>query len=107
MKSMRERYVKEFLDIIILSILRNEPRCGFDIIQFINKNFDVLLSAGSVYPILHSLKKKNFLKTKKDRRKIVYTITERGKRSFNDMLNGFEENHKLVLKLTKKRRFFS
>lgn len=107
MKSIRERYVKQFLDIIILSALRNEPLCGFDIIQFLNKNFDVLLSAGSVYPILHSLEEKKFLKTKKDRRKIIYMITKNGKKTLDNMLKHFEESHKLFLKLAKKRRFFS
>lgn len=57
-----ERFVKNDLDTIVLALILERPMCGTDIIKTIHKNFNVLLSPGTIYPLLHSLEKKGLLK---------------------------------------------
>ena len=98
---MNERYVKKFLDVIILSILKNKSMCGFDIIKFIQEKFGILLSAGSIYPILHSFEKEGLLIVEKEGRMKVYSITAKGKKIFKGMLGSQKESQKLILRITK------
>ncbi len=75
-----EQCVKKALDIIVLALLLQRPMCGFDIIKTIVQNFNVLLSQGTVYPILYELKEKGYVKDEKkeDNKTRVYIPTEDG-----------------------------
>ncbi len=50
-----QKIVKDNLEAIILTLLHREVMCGTDIISTIHKNFNILLSPGTIYPLLHSL----------------------------------------------------
>lgn len=75
---MMEQNVKKSLKIIILSLLKQQPMCGFDIIKSLVHNFNVLLSQGTVYPILYSLEKEGYLRTviKSDNKTKLYIPTD-------------------------------
>jgi len=55
------RFVKDQLETIVLALLVREPMCGTDIIKTIHNKFGVLLSPGTIYPLLHELEKKKLL----------------------------------------------
>lgn len=57
-----QRFVKDELETIVLALLVREPMCGTDIIKTIHTKFGVLLSPGTIYPLLHDLEKKKLLK---------------------------------------------
>lgn len=57
-----ERFVKNELDTIVLVLILNKPMCGTDIIKTIHKEFNILLSPGTIYPLLHSLEERGLLK---------------------------------------------
>lgn len=57
-----EKYVKDSLEALVLALILDKPMCGTDIIKTIHKEFDVLLSPGTIYPLLHSLEEKGLLK---------------------------------------------
>ncbi len=75
-----EMAVKKSLHIIILALLRKQPMCGFDIIKTLVREFNVLLSQGTVYPILYKLEQKGYLKTvvKQDNKTKLYVPTPEG-----------------------------
>lgn len=75
-----EQCVKKSLDIIVLALLLQRPMCGFDIIKTIVQNFNVLLSQGTVYPILYELKEKGYVRDEKkgDNKTRLYIPTEDG-----------------------------
>lgn len=99
-KSM-EQHVKNSLDVIVLSMLYQEPMCGFDIIKTIVRNFDILLSQGTVYPLLYSLKKQGYLKAemKPDNKTIVYFLTKSGMRFIEDKVREYVIAQKRILDL--------
>ena len=57
-----QRFVKDELENIVLALVLREPMCGTDIIKTIHSKFNVLLSPGTIYPLLHDLEKKGLLK---------------------------------------------
>ena len=57
-----QRFVKDELESIVLALVLREPMCGTDIIKTIHNKFGVLLSPGTIYPLLHDLEKEGLLK---------------------------------------------
>ena len=78
----RERIVKTNLDLIILWLLKNKPRWGYEINMAIKDRFNVYLSAGTLYPLLHSLEEKRYIEglweSEKGRGRRIYQITPEG-----------------------------
>ena len=52
---------------------------GYDVLGFIHKEFNTLLSSGTVYSFLYSLERDGLIKGASGRRKRVYVLTEKGK----------------------------
>lgn len=79
-----ERHVKAFLDLLILGILNGKPMYGYKIIAAVHKEFGVLLSPGSLYPLLHILEEKEMVSSEPQGGKIVYSVTSAGRRTFQN-----------------------
>jgi len=81
-KAWRERLVKANLDLIILRLLRSKPRWGYEINMAIRDRFKVYLSAGTLYPLLHSLEDSGRIEgvweSEKGRGRRIYRITDNG-----------------------------
>ncbi len=67
-----ERFVKEYLDIVVLALIAGRPMCGTDILDIVHRNFNVLLSPGTVYPLLHRLRKEGLLECECSVKKKLY-----------------------------------
>jgi DNA-binding PadR family transcriptional regulator len=61
-----EKMVKDNLETIILALLQRKTMCGTEIIGTIHMEFNVLLSPGTIYPLLQSLKDRGLLTSDKD-----------------------------------------
>lgn len=87
----RERFVRSFLDWVILSILRRKPAYGYEMITTINEEFHVFVSPGSLYPILYNLERAGLVTGEWDspdrRSKKVYELTVDGMRAHRDGLD--------------------
>lgn len=81
-KAWRERLVKANLDLIILRLLKSKPRWGYEINMAIRERYKVYLSAGTLYPLLHSLEDggriEGVWESEKGRGRRIYRITESG-----------------------------
>ena len=81
-KDWRERVVKNNLDLIILRLLRSKPQWGYEVNMAIRDKFRVYLSAGTLYPLLHSLEEDGYIQgeweSEKGRGRRIYKITETG-----------------------------
>lgn len=86
-----EQCIKKSLDVIVLSLLQQRPMCGFDIIKTIVQNFSVLLSQGTVYPILYSLKDSGYVDIvmRPDNKTRVYVPTENGRKFMEDRIKEY------------------
>ncbi len=67
-RDVKDHLVKSFLDLIVLSILKREPTHGYGIMEMIYKQYDVLLSPGTLYPLLYSLEREGMISIEKEGR---------------------------------------
>jgi len=76
------RFERGDLKLVILGLLKEKPRHGYDIIQELEKRFHGFYSPspGSVYPILQLLEDQDFVSSNQQSGKKTYTIIEIGKK---------------------------
>ncbi|GAA3591044.1 hypothetical protein GCM10022198_13640 [Klugiella xanthotipulae] len=69
------------LRLYLLSLLRDEPRHGYELIQALSDRFGgtYVPSAGTIYPRLAKLEEEGLVAKTVDGRKTVYTITDAGR----------------------------
>ena len=81
-KQIVQRMSRNFLDILILRLIREEPMWGYKIIKKIERRFGVKIRHGALYPLLNSLEAKGYVRSKKStkggRVRKVYEITSKG-----------------------------
>jgi DNA-binding PadR family transcriptional regulator len=91
LKKIRERIVKEFMDIIILDELRNGPVSGYDVISLIDKRFHILMSPGTVYSMLYSLERDELVEGNWTARKRIYKLTDKGTKTIETIMQKSSE----------------
>lgn len=83
-----DRLVRDYLDILILALLAGKPMCGTDIMDIVHRNFNVLLSPGTIYPLLHKLKKEGLLECDCNIKKKVYKPAKGSEAHIREILDG-------------------
>jgi DNA-binding PadR family transcriptional regulator len=101
LKKMHERIIKNFMDIIILAELRNDPLSGYDVISFIHNKFHLLVSSGTVYSLLYSLERNGLIEGTWNERKRVYQLTEKGRKTIETILNANDKIKNFITSLLK------
>lgn len=78
----RERLMRGHLNMIILQMIKERPRHGYDVIKAIEEESHGFYSpsAGSVYPILQELEDQDFVTSSEESGKKIYSITKDGER---------------------------
>lgn len=101
-KEMHGRIVKNFMDILIMTELKNSPMSGYDAISFIHKKFRLLISSGTVYSLLYSLERAGFIEGKFNNRKRVYVLTQKGEETIQEIQEASEQIQTFMLNLLKR-----
>jgi PadR family transcriptional regulator, regulatory protein PadR len=95
-KEVQVKLAKGLLDLIILQFLNTQPMHGYEIITKIRKTFGVYFGPSTVYPLLASLEKKEYISSQwdmnNDRPRKVYNLTSEGR----SMLNFTENSLNLI-----------
>jgi len=91
LKKMHERIIKNFMDIIIMTELRNSSLSGYDVISYIHNKFNLLVSSGTVYSLLYSLERNGLVEGIWDERKRVYKLTEQGAKTIDTLLSASDK----------------
>ena len=78
--NIKQRFARNFLDILVLTIIKSRPTWGYRIITDIRENFNVKIGYGTIYPLLKSLKTKGLIKSRSkiSNRRKIYEITVKG-----------------------------
>jgi DNA-binding PadR family transcriptional regulator len=75
-----KRLVSSVLDIIIVMHFKQEPFSGYDVIQFVHKQLNVLLSPGTIYSTLYAMERDDLLVTFMVPNRRMFKATEKGLR---------------------------
>lgn len=82
-KEIQNKLTKNLLDIIILQIIEEHPMHGYELMVTIRKSYGVCFGASTIYPLLNTMEKKQFLKyfwdMKSERPRKIYELTSDGK----------------------------
>lgn len=84
-----EKHIKTALDLVVLAMLNGKSMYGYKIMAVIHKEFGVLLSPGSLYPLLHLLEEKKLVESHAEGGKKVYKATNEGRIRFQNALAAF------------------
>jgi len=82
-----EKMVKDNLETIILALLQKKPMCGTNIMETIHLEFNVLLSPGTIYPLLHSLQERRLIQFEKQGKAKTYMIAEDAEAQIKRLVN--------------------
>jgi DNA-binding PadR family transcriptional regulator len=73
-----EKIVTSFLDTIILVNFRDCSFSGYDALQFINREFGLHISSGTIYSTIYSMERKELLAGSSNGKR-VFRLTDLGK----------------------------
>ena len=88
---INRKLVKSFLDIIIMALMSGTSTHGYAILASVHREFGILLSPGTLYPLLHALEDKELISSSPNNGKVVYKISIKGKQKFESTLNAFNK----------------
>jgi DNA-binding PadR family transcriptional regulator len=91
-----EKMVKDNLETLILALLQKKPMCGTEIIGNIHLEFNVLLSPGTIYPLLQSLKDKGLLAIEKNGKAKVYVPVKNAEPKIRSIIDEHIQTRKLL-----------
>lgn len=94
--SCLEKMVKDNLETIILALIQKKPMCGTDIIRTLHLEFNVLLSPGTIYPLLHSLVEKGLLTSEKYGKAKTYIPAEEANLKIKRLVDEHIQARKLL-----------
>ena len=99
-EKLRERFIKSFMDVLILTELEREPTMnGYDVVTFIQKEFGIIVSPGTVYSILYSLERNRLIKSMRSQGRRVYSLSDKGKKTLGIMNGAKEELQRLIAQI--------
>jgi DNA-binding PadR family transcriptional regulator len=80
------RFLRGDIKMVLLDLLRDKPRHGYDIIQELGKKFHGCYtpSSGTIYPTLQLLEDQDLLVSTQREGKKVYSLTEAGAKYLED-----------------------
>lgn len=97
---VREKIIKSFMDVLVLKELERESAIsGYDLITFIHKRFDVLVSSGTVYSTLYSLERSGLIKGTRSSRKTIYKLTDKGEKALQAVKKAKRELQRLTARI--------
>jgi len=91
-----KKVVKDNLETILLALLQKKPMSGIEIMEALHLEFNVLLSPGTIYPLLHSLKEKGLLTSKKRGKAKTYAPVEDAKLKIRSLVDEHIQARKLL-----------
>jgi len=86
LKKMERRILKDFLDIAILSILKeNEDLNGYQILKNIHDKVGILVGSGTIYSTLYALEREQFVRGLAHSKSRTYKLTSKGHNKLREL----------------------
>jgi DNA-binding PadR family transcriptional regulator len=97
LKELQRSIVKNFLDTVVMVKLKTSGSLsGYDIMEYVQQKYGVLISSGTVYSLLYSLERKGLLKGDCASGKRLYGLTDEGLKAIGNIMNSKEEIKKFI-----------
>lgn len=83
---LRQRILREFLDLIIMCEFKNRSLSGFNALSYIHNKYDYLVSSGTVYSLLYAMERKGYIKGTLKGKKRMFVLTNNGEEVIDEIL---------------------
>ena len=91
-RDLRKEMIKHFLDIIVMNNIKlRGPLSGYDIIETVQSEFNLMMSPGSVYSLLYCLERQGLLSGEFTDQKRVFRLTDKGEEHIKTVVQSKEE----------------
>jgi DNA-binding PadR family transcriptional regulator len=87
---LRQRVLREFLDLIIMCEFKNRSLSGFNALSYIHNKYDYLVSSGTVYSLLYAMERKGYITGTLKGKKRMFVLTSNGEEVINEILEANE-----------------
>ncbi len=91
------------LSFYVLWLLNQRPMYGDEIAEAIGKKTGAKPTPGTIYPTLRKLETRGAIESKKEGRKVIYSLTKTGKAGVKDATNYFCNTYREVFAFYKER----
>jgi DNA-binding PadR family transcriptional regulator len=91
-----KKMVKDNLETILLALLHRKTMCGTEIMGAIHLKFHVLLSPGTIYPLLHSLDERGLITAKSYGKEKAYASVDSAKTKIERLVDEQIQARKLL-----------
>jgi len=92
---IKQRFARNFLDVIVVRLVQVKPRWGYEIMAEIRNTFQINVGASKIYPLLSGLEANGFIKSRWKyegrKRKKLYEITSQGAQFLESVHNFLKE----------------
>jgi len=100
LEKLHGRSIRSFIDVLVLTELeKRSAMSGYDVIEFIHKEFGKVVSSGTVYSILYSLERNQLVKGRINGRARVYSLTDKGDEAVKALKGAKEEFQELMARI--------
>ncbi len=100
-----ERTVKSLLDVAVLSLLVEEPKHGYAVMNGLAKKTGVMVTAGVIYPLLYELEAKELIigdwSSPQRRTRKIYSLTPKGRRHLKEAYESVDKTIKEIKSIAK------
>jgi PadR family transcriptional regulator, regulatory protein PadR len=90
----RREFLKGNTDILLLTLLSNQPMCGYQIVKDLDKKSDgyFLYTGGTLYPALHRLERNGLIggkweKSSSGHQRRCYHVTKKGQKVLKEKMD--------------------
>jgi DNA-binding PadR family transcriptional regulator len=73
-----ERFLREFMDVLIMVRMREGETSGYGILTYFHKTFDFRVSSSTVYSMLYSMERDGLIKARGRGGRRAYSLTQKG-----------------------------
>lgn len=102
-QSCRERFLKAFLDVVIMvETAQRSVISATAAIAFLYKSYNVHVSAGTIYPIVYKLRKDGYLRQLPYGAKKLFVLTNSGEKAVETFLGEMDEVCSIITTLNNK-----
>jgi DNA-binding PadR family transcriptional regulator len=81
----RRRFGRGMLKYVLLKLLANEPRHGYDLMRIFGERGWGRLAAGTLYPMLAKLEEMGYVESREESGRRIYRITDAGLQRLRDV----------------------
>jgi len=94
--SSLKKIAKDNLEAIILALINRNAMCGTDLIKAVYVEFEILLSPGTIYPILHSLYEKDLVTWVKEGKEKKYRYVQNSENKVKKIIKDYVNAQSLL-----------